>query len=197
MYVLAMSTIEIRPATADRFDDVEHALTGGGDGASCWCQWWMLRNKDWSAASNDEKRELLRGDLAREPAAGLVAYVDDEPAGWVKVMPRTDQTRLAFTKSLKASPEPIDDASVWAVTCFVVRREHRGAGLGAALLEAAVGYARDNGARVVEGYPIDTSAKKASTGALFHGALSTFLAAGFREVAVPAPGRPIVSLAVA
>jgi GNAT superfamily N-acetyltransferase len=191
-----MSTIEIRPATADRFDDVEHALTGGGDGASCWCQWWMLRNKDWSAASNDEKRELLRGDLAREPAAGLVAYVDDEPAGWVKVMPRTDQTRLAFTKSLKASPEPIDDASVWAVTCFVVRREHRGAGLGAALLEAAVGYARDNGARVVEGYPIDTSAKKASTGALFHGALSTFLGAGFREVAVPAPGRPIVSLAV-
>lgn len=194
MYVLAMSTIEIRPATADRFDDVEHALTGGGDGASCWCQWWMLRNKDWSAASSDEKRELLRDDLTRQPAAGLVAYVDDEPAGWVKVMPRTSQTRLAYTKTLQQSPEPIDDASVWAVTCFVVRSEHRGAGLGRALLDAAVTYARDNGARVVEGYPIDTTIKKASSNALFHGNASTFRDAGFREVASPAPGRPIVSL---
>lgn len=192
-----MSTIEIRPATTARFDDVEHALTGGGDGATCWCQWWMLRNKEWNATSADEKRELLKQDLAQQPAAGLVAYIDDEPAGWVKVTPRPQQPRLAFTRSLKQSPEPIDDDSVWAVTCFVVRREHRGAGLGSRLLDAAVAYARDHGARVVEGYPIDTAVKKSSSSALFHGSLSTFLAAGFEEVATPAPGRPIVSLTVA
>jgi hypothetical protein len=47
---------------------------------------------------------------------------------------------------------------------------------------------------VVEGYPVDTSAKKSSSNELYHGALSTFVDAGFTEVARPAPARPIVSL---
>ncbi|WP_447942766.1 hypothetical protein [Microbacterium aurum] len=83
-----MTEIVIAPASADRFADAEHALTGGGDGASCWCQWWMLRNKDFNATTHDERRELLRTDLAQTPASALIAYVDGEPAGWVKVSHR-------------------------------------------------------------------------------------------------------------
>lgn len=189
-----MATIEIRPARADRFGDVEHALTGGGDGATCWCQWWMVRGKDWDATSVDEKREMLRADLEASPPSALIGYIDGEPAGWVKVAPRPAQPRLAHTRNVQQSPEPLDDPSVWAVTCFVVRREHRRAGLGTALLDAAIAHATQHGARVIEGYPIDAAVKKASANALYHGSLSTFLAAGFREVATPAPGRPIVSL---
>lgn len=191
-----MSEIEIRPASADRFADAEHALTGGGDGASCWCQWWMLRNKDFHAATTDERRELLRGDLAAQPASALIAYVDGDAAGWVKVSPRPDQPRLAVTRAFQQSPEPFDDVSVWAITCFVVRREHRGEGLGGRLLAAAVAHARDNGARIIEAYPVDASATKTSSNDLYHGALSTFLAEGFTEVARPQPARPIVALTV-
>ena len=63
-----------------------------------------------------------------------------------------------------------------------MRREHRGQGLNATLLDAAIAYARDGGARVIEAYPIDTSEGKTATNDLFHGALSTFEAAGFEEV---------------
>ena len=192
-----MSEIRIEEASVDRFDDVQHALTGGGDGASCWCQWWMLRAKDFSAASRDERRELLRRDLEAPVPSALIAYVDDEAAGWVKVSARTDQPRLARTRNLRQSPEPFEDPSVWAITCFVVRRERRGAGVANRLLDAAVDHARTHGARIVEGYPIDTEAKKASSNELFHGALSSFLDAGFTEVARPAPARPIVSLTLA
>lgn len=191
-----MSQIEIRPASADRFDDAEHALTGGGDGASCWCQWWMLPNKDFTGTTRDERRELLRGDLAASPASALIAYVDGTAAGWVKVSPRPDQPRLARTRDFQQSPEPFDDPTVWAISCFVVRKEYRGSGLGGALLAAAVDHAKSNGARIVEGYPVDAEAKKTSSNELFHGALSTFLDHGFTEVARPKPARPIVSLAV-
>ncbi len=189
-----MTTIEILPASGERHGDVEHALSGGGDGASCWCQWWMMTPKDFSASSNDDRRARLRDDVRAEPASGLVAYLDGDAAGWVKVSARTAQPRLARTRSLQQSPEPFDDDSVWAITCFVVRREFRGEGLGARLLQAAVEHARNHGARIVEGYPIDIAVKKASSNELFHGALSTFLDAGFAEVARPAPSRPIVSL---
>ena len=192
-----MSQIEILPASADRFADAEHALTGGGDGASCWCQWWMLRDKDFQAATTGERRELLRGDLAVTPASALIACVDGVPAGWVKVSPRPDQPRLATTRAFQQSPEPFDDESVWAITCFVVRKEFRGHGLVRRLLDAAVEQARSHGARVIEGYPVDTDAGKTSSNDLYHGALSSFEDAGFIEVARPGARRPIVSLTVA
>jgi ribosomal protein S18 acetylase RimI-like enzyme len=191
-----MSEIRIVPASADRFDDVEHAFTGGGDGGSCWCQWWMMRARDFDAITNDERRELLRRDVQADPPSGLVAYVDDVPAGWVKVSPRPDQPRLARTKNFQQSPESFDDPTVWAVTCFIVRKEFRQRGVATRLLDAAVAHARTHGARVIEGYPVDTDVKSASSNELFHGALSTFRDAGFAEVARPAPSRPIVSLAV-
>ena len=93
--------------------------------------------------------------------------------------------------------EPWDDPSVWAVSCFVVRREHRGNGLNARLLDAAVDYARAGGARVLEAYPIDpTTGAKKSVNELFRGVVSTFENAGFREVARPKPDRAIVALAL-
>ena len=194
-----MAQITIEPATAGRFDDAQHALTGGGDGRSCQCQWWTLTNADFDKTTLDERRELLRDELAETPSPALIAYVDGEAAGWVRVGPRTRQVRLARTRNLTShSDEPWDDEAVWAVTCFVVRKEHRKQGLNARLLAAAVDYARAAGARVLEAYPLDTDAgRKIPVNDLYHGVLSTFEQAGFHEVARPRPHLAIVSLDLA
>lgn len=194
-----MPTITIEPATTDRFDDVEHTFDNGGDGRSCQCQWWILTNAEFSKTTLDQRRELLADEIAAGPPPGLIAYVDGEAAGWVRVGPRTRQARLGRTLIVTGSTEePLDDESVWAVSCFVVRKEHRGAGLNAKLLEAAVEFAREQGARVIEAYPIYPHAgKKKSSNDLYHGVISTFQAAGFREVARPKPDRPVVALEVA
>lgn len=190
-----MAQITIEPATPARFDDAQHALTGGGDGRHCQYQWWTITNAQFNALSTDERRELLRDEIESGPPPALIAYVDGESAGWVRVGPRTAQVRLSRTKRFAASEEPWNDESVWAVTCFVVRKEHRGAGLNAILLDAAVVFARDGGARVVEAYPVDPAlGRKKSFNDLYHGVVSTFLSAGFREVARPSPDRPIMAL---
>ncbi len=190
-----MPMITIEPATPERFGDAQHALDGGGDGRSCQCQWWTITNAEWNASTQEQRARLLRDEVDSGPPPALIAYVDGEAAGWVRVGPRTKQVRLGRTKNYTAtSLEPWDDPAVWAVTCFVVRREHRAQGLNATLLDAAIAYARDGGARVIEAYPIDTSEGKTATNDLFHGALSTFEAAGFEEVGRPKAGRPIVSL---
>jgi GNAT superfamily N-acetyltransferase len=96
------------------------------------------------------------------------------------------------------SGEPAADVAVWAVTCFVVRREHRGDGLAGALLEAAVAAARAGGARVVEGYPVDRAVRPAaSTAELWHGTVGLFTRAGFTETARPTPARPVMTLRLA
>src|SRR5688572_6086333 len=94
-----MPKITIEPATGDRFDDAQHALTGGGDGRSCQCQWWLLTNKDWESTSQSERERMLRTELDAGPPPALIAYVDGEPAGWVRVGPRTKQIRLGRTRN--------------------------------------------------------------------------------------------------
>lgn len=191
-----MPEVDIRPATPDRFADAQRALSGGGDGRSCQCQWWTITNAEFQRSSVDERRELLRTELEDELPPALIAYVDGEAAGWVRVGPRTRQVRLGRTKQLvSATQEPWDDESVWAVSCFVVRTEHRGAGLTERLLAAAVDFARSHGARVLEGYPVDPAeGSRKSANELYRGVVSTFASAGFREVNRPKPDRAVFAL---
>lgn len=193
--VTCMATITTEVATTARWDDVQHALTGGGDGASCQCIWPMLSNKEWNETTTPQRTEMLRDEIDAGPPPGLIAYVDGDAAGWIRIGPRARQQRVPRTRMIAAaSAEPFDDESVWAVTCFVVRREHRGSGLNLELLRAAVDFARSSGARLIEGYPVDTRGEKKRANDLFHGMLTTFLAAGFEEKAELKPGRTLVAL---
>lgn len=188
-----MATITTERATISRWDDVQHSLSGGGDGRSCQCIWPVVSNKDWQATNLEQRQRMLHDEISAGPPPGLIAYVEGEAAGWIRVGPRTNQTRILRTRAIAAATdEPLDDASVWAVTCFVVRREHRGQGLNAQLLSAAIDYARESGARTIEAYPVDTSEGEHRSNDLFHGTLSNFLAQGFRRTGPLTGGRVLV-----
>ena len=189
--------IQIHPASSDRFDDLQHALTGGGDGASCQCAWLTLSNKDFNATTRDDREQLLREETEGPLPPGLIAYVDGEPAAWVRVGPRRTHQRLPRTRALAPHlAEPWDSDDIWTISCFVVRREHRGAGLNAELLAAAVDFAKQHDAALIEAYPVDPEGAHARDNDLWHGVLSTFLAAGFTEAARAKPTRPVVRLAL-
>jgi len=123
-----------------------------------------------------------------------VAYVDGEPAGWVAVEPRPAYPKLRTLRvPWTGRSEDKDDANVWAVTCFVVRKGYRGRGLTYLLAEATVDHALERGARALEGYAMLTEPGKEITwGELHVGAAQVFENAGFKEVAHPTPRRVIM-----
>ncbi|WP_116238360.1 GNAT family N-acetyltransferase [Microbacterium sp. AG157] len=187
-------TIEILPATGDRFDDAETALDSG-DGPGCQCQWWLLTNAEFQRSSRDDLTTRFHAEMHGDHSPGLIAYVDGEPAGWVRVGPRVDQARLLRTRDVTtATEEPLDADDVWSVSCFVVRTAHRGTGLMKKLLDAAVSTARTAGARVVEAYPLDPTVTKRSANQLYRGTVSMFEQAGFDVVDRPKPDRALVAL---
>ena len=53
------------------------------------------------------------------------------------------------------------DDGVWTVSCFVTRAGYRRRGVSRALAAAASGFARERGARAVEGYPMITQPEQA------------------------------------
>lgn len=188
-----MTTITTEVATAQRWDDVVQTMTGGGDGKTCWCQWWYIPNKDWNATPVDEREARLRSELEGPPRA-LVAYVDGEAAGWCRVSPRGEQIRLLRSQVLGASDIPADEPDVWAVSCVIVRKEYRGQGVATSMIGAAIDLARSEGAAALEAYPIDTRGARKSSNGLFHGTLAMFTEAGFHETGRANPSRPVVRL---
>jgi len=91
--------------------------------------------------------------------------------------------------------KPVDEQPVWSVICFVVPAEFRGQGVAQALLEGAVKYAKKQGARLVEAYPVDKP-KRSNDEFMWFGAKGMFDKAGFEEVARRKPQRPVVRLKV-
>ena len=86
----------------------------------------------------------------------------------------------------------VDDQPVWSVVCFFIAKTYRRQGLTVSLLRAAVKYARQQGARIVEGYPEDPKKANIPPPFAFTGLASAFLQAGFVEVLRRSETRPIM-----
>jgi len=174
--------LEIQPLTADRLGDLAALFGQGGDPKWCWCAWYRLRSVDFASATAESNRAVLEASVASTAVAnrapGLVAYRDGESIGWVSVGPRDDYARLQHSKVLG----PVDDVPVWSIVCFVVARRSRGQGVAGALLDAAIGYARQHGATTLEAYPVDTTDGRVSAATAFKGTLAMFERAGFEVV---------------
>ncbi len=115
----------------------------------------------------------------------------NEAVGWCALAPREEYVRLASARSLK----PIDDTPVWSVTCFYVARGHRGRGVTVALLKAAGAFAARHGGRMLEGYPNQPTGRWPDAYA-YHGTVSAFARAGFREVKRVSATRRIMRRAI-
>ncbi|MGH3415466.1 MAG: GNAT family N-acetyltransferase [Actinocrinis sp.] len=198
---VALDGLRIVPANEASWDDVQDLFGRRGDAARCQCQHWKIQHRGIRSVPTEERRELLRVQSAcGEPDAtettGLVAYLDDLPVGWCAVEPRPAYPRL------KGSPVPWSgrdedphDEGVWAVTCFFIRIGYRRRGLSYALTAATVDFARERGARALEGYPMATRPGQEITwGELYVGHRSAFAAAGFKEVSRPTLRRRVMRI---
>lgn len=194
---IAVEPITTHPATADRWDDLQTVLAGGGDGRSCQCAWPVMTAGQWRSTTVDQRRKALHDEVDDEPAPGIIVYVGEDAAGWMRVGPRMVQRRVLNSRVMKSgTKEPLEADDVWAITCASIRTKYRRRGLEAVLVDAAVRYARERGARVIEAYPIDNTVARPSGNSMFVGALTTFLHAGFTVISHPTPTRAVVSLEV-
>lgn len=195
---LEPAPLRVVPAADAPFTDVEAVFGTKGDPAHCWCQWYKIPGSDWRGIGDEALRDRLEAQLEAPGAGpGLLAYDGDTPVGWCAVEPRPALVRLPHSRTIAGgTPDPdFSDPGIWAVTCFVVPRAHRKRGVGRALAEAAVAFAREHGARVIEGYAVDPSTREKTPAAeLFPGTVTMFENAGFTEVARPAPTRAIMQL---
>lgn len=166
--------ITIRPATD--FDDVA-TMVGPkrADANVCWCLSYRLPSKENRSLAGPERGERVRRLLEAGPI-GVLAFDGDEVVGWAAVAPRAD---TSFATSRKIPH--VDDRPAWSVWCIKVRPGYRKSGISHVLLQGAVDYARDAGAEVIEGYPVDNDGERVDQTMAYVGTRRLFEQAGFTK----------------
>jgi GNAT superfamily N-acetyltransferase len=182
------SSLAIHPLTPDRWPDFEALMGPKGGVGGCWCMLWRQSKRDYEANAGEDNRKAMRRLVQQGPPPGLLAYEDEACVGWLSLAPRSAFPRLEGSRVL----QPVDVREVWSLTCRLIARSHRRRGIGTALLQAAAGLARSQGARRLEGYPVAPREGRYPDAYAWTGIERQFRDAGFQEVARRSPTRPIL-----
>jgi GNAT superfamily N-acetyltransferase len=192
--------LSIVPANKASCEDLQTIFGTRGQAARCQCQRYKLRPREaFRSFPVEERAHRLRqqtecGHARSGTTSGLVAYLGGEPVGWCAVEPRSAYESLVRNNRVpwEGREEDKADDTVWAVTCLFARAGFRKRGISRALARAAVEFARERGARAIEGYPMTT--KNALLEELHVGTVSVFADAGFTEVSRPTKRRVVMRI---
>jgi GNAT superfamily N-acetyltransferase len=186
--MVANAKFQVKPVTAARWKDLVELFGPSGAYSGCWCMFPRLSGAEFSANGNGGNKAAMQKIVARNEIPGLLAYAAGKAVGWISVGPRPVFGRIERSPLFKR----LDEKPVWSVVCFFIHHDFRNQGVGRSLLKAAADYARKQGARTLEAYPVDTQGKPADPPAIFYGTQSLFEEAGFKVVARRKERRPMM-----
>jgi GNAT superfamily N-acetyltransferase len=183
----SLAELEFCPVTSERWQDLERLFGRHGAHGGCWCMWWRLKRSEFAKQTGEQRKQGLKAIVDAGEIPGLLAYANGEPIAWCSIGPRERFTALERSRKLKR----VDDQPVWSIVCFFVAKPFRGKGLMGRFLKAAVDYAKEHGAKRVEGYPIEPT-KRLSGYSGYTGVASSFRKAGFVELLRRSEHQPIM-----
>ena len=194
-----LANLQFHPLTASRWTDFETLFGPRGACGGCWCMLWRMKRVDFERDKGPANKRRMQAIVNAGKPPGILAYpatkpsgvtVSDKPTpiGWCAVGPRESYASLQRSRILK----PIDDRPVWSVTCLFVKKGLRRQGVSVQLLRAAQEHARKQGAKILEGYPVEPRNESMPDVFAWTGLARAFLAAGFSECLRRSETRPIM-----
>jgi GNAT superfamily N-acetyltransferase len=170
--------VDIHPVSQKRWSDLESLFGPVGADGGCWCMFWRLRQKDYAQGSREKNKQALKSMVSKGQPTGVLAYIDGQAVGWCGVSPRPAFARLDNSKLIPASSDP----ATWSIVCLFINRKFRGQRVSTALLNGAVDFARAQGAKDVEAYPLEAHGEKLDAKRAYPGTVAMFRKSGFKPV---------------
>jgi GNAT superfamily N-acetyltransferase len=152
--------------------------------------WWRTTRAQFARNGNKGNRQAFKALVEAGEVPGILAYAGGLPIGWCSIAPREQYGALERSPVLRR----VDEQPVWSIVCFVVHRDWQRQGVATKLIQAAVAYARSQGARLVEAYPRQPAEEHLSPGSIFMGLPGMFASVGFVTLKEPAEGRYIMRI---
>jgi GNAT superfamily N-acetyltransferase len=185
--MLISEDVEYFPLTLQRWADFEALMGKKGAYGGCWCMFWHLTRAEFSKASGEQNKQAMLTRLKLGQVPGILIYDNQTAVAWCAVAPRSAFAALERSRIFKR----VDQAAVWSIVCFFIKEDMRNKGLMLKAIRAAVAYARQNGARILEAYPVEYD-QHCSPLDLYMGVAQIFRKAGFQEVKRPPSSRHVI-----
>ena len=161
--------IKVKPVDKKTWKDFEALFQSKGAPSYCWCMVWRMTKEELKHNTKSNRKRFIKDRVAEKTPIGLLAYENNTPIAWCSVAPRDTYQRLGGDEELE---------KVWSIACFYIKKEFRDRGLVDFLINAAKKYAKKNGGKYLEAYPV----KPSSPSYRFMGFINTFEKADFEFV---------------
>jgi GNAT superfamily N-acetyltransferase len=162
--------IRIENVTGKNWESLARLFESSKECSDCWCMNHRIDPK--ACPTGDSAKTALREQIQSGMAFGLLAFVNDQPAGWCAIDPV--KTQVGHDYYLQT--ENAETSTAWMIHCLYVDPAHRGAGVSTKLIEAAISLSKSKGADELLAFPIpeDSEGKFPKDLAEFSGRFSTF-----------------------
>lgn len=178
MYEMQGKKIEVHPLKPENWENFVSLFGEHGAYEGCWCMWWRIPEKEFEEQLGDGNKNAMKELVQTGTIPGILAYVEEQPAAWCSLGPRSNFPQLHNSNLLL---EKAEDNEVWAIVCFFIGESFRRKGLMVPLIRAATEYAISQGAKIVEAYPIDPTEDLSGCKG-YTGIGSSFITAGYKEI---------------
>lgn len=184
---------ELGKANWKQFEELMGEKGGCGN---CWCMYFRIPTKEFQENKPDGNKKLMKLLVDKNKPIGLIAFLHEQPVGWLALAPREDYMKIENSRAFKR----IDEKPVWSISCFFIKKEYRHKGLSQQLIKGAVDFAKRSATRggkkikILEAYPAIPYAEKVPHPFLWVGVLSSFIKNGFTIVHQHSKSRAMVRL---
>jgi len=140
--------------------------------------YFRIPYKEFQENKPDGNKKLMKQLVKKGMPQGLIAFLNNEPVGWIAMAPREDYMRIENSRVFMR----IDDKPVWSITCFFIKKEYRHKGLSGQLIKGAIDFAKTKKIKTLEAYPAIPYSENVPHPFLWVGVLSSFISNGFKIV---------------
>ncbi len=183
--------LRYKPLNKETWSDLQTLFGEKGACGGCWCMYWRLSHKEYESRKGQINREAFNNLINQDRPLGMLAFEDDLPIGWCSLSPKRTLIRLKSSRLFKNLNEV---RSTWSITCLFIHKDYRNKGLSTKIISAAAEYALENGASIIEAYPILPKKSNMPSAFAWVGFVNSFKRAGFKKIIQVSESRLVMRL---
>lgn len=183
--------MKFKSLNKETWSDLQTLFGEKGACGGCWCMYWRLSYKEYENRKGQKNKETLNDIINQGLPIGVLAFEDDIPIGWCSVSPKNTLIRLKSSRLFKNLNET---KTTWSITCLFIHKDYRNKGLSSEIISAATEYAFENGASVIEAYPIIPKNSAMAPAFAWVGFVNSFKRADFKKIIQVSESRLVMRL---
>ena len=151
----------------DFFDNI--AFSDNPEWGGCYCHFYHFDGdmEQWGKATKEQNRSATKMLIKDGTMNGLLAFIDNEPAGWCNVNSKDVYEKTPIDSESEDNPK----GRIASIVCFLIAPAHRKKGLARKLLKHAIETLKKEGFTWIEAYPRKGELSDAHS---YHGPVSLF-----------------------